>query len=95
MVSNIVGDLGALLGVAITPNGSMIASRMDGDLALLTKKILAQVAFEEEASFSTPADFKLLTLPNGYNILYVPEQEPNSQARGQQRLRVILLPSSI
>lgn len=95
MVSNIVGDLGALLGVAITPNGSMIASRIDGDLALLTKKILAQVAFEEEASFSTPADFKMLTLPNGYNILYVPEQEPNSQARGQQRLRVILLPSSI
>jgi hypothetical protein len=95
MVNSIVGDLGALLGVVITPNGSMIASRIDGDLALLTKRILAQVAFEEEASFSTPADIKLLTLPNGYNILYVPEQEPNSQARGKQRLRVILLPTSL
>jgi DNA-binding beta-propeller fold protein YncE len=95
MVNSIVGDLGALLGVVITPNGSMIASRIDGDLALLTKKILAQVAFDEDASFSTPADIKLLTLPSGYNILYVPEQEPNSQARGKQRLRVILLPTSL
>jgi hypothetical protein len=95
MVSNIVGDLGPLLGLVITPNGSLIASRMEGDLALLTKKIIAQVVFDEEASFSTPADIKLLTLANGYNILYVPEQEPNSQSRGQQRLRVVLLPASL
>ena len=53
------------------------------------------MTFEEEASFSTPGDIKMITLPNGYNILYVPEQEPNSQVHGKQRLRVILLPASI
>jgi hypothetical protein len=95
MINNVVGDLGALMGLTITPNGSLIAARLDGDLALVTKKILAQVGFYESASFSSPGDIKLHTLANGYNILYLPEQEPGSELPWKQRLRVILLPSGI
>jgi DNA-binding beta-propeller fold protein YncE len=95
MVSNVIGDLGPLMGVVIMPSGCLIASRIDGDLALINKRIMAQVGFYEDASFSSPCDIKLLTLRNGYNILYVPEQEPNSSDPWKQRLRVVLLPSGI
>jgi len=95
MVGSVVGDLGALQGVCITPNGSLIASRVDGDLALVTKKMLGQVGFYDSGSFSSPGDIKLLSLPNGYNVLYVPEQETFSTTPWRQRLRVILLPSAI
>jgi hypothetical protein len=95
MISNVIGDLGPLMGVIIMPSGCLIASRIDGDLALINKRIMATVGFEEEGSFSSPLDIKLLTLPNGYNILYVPEQEPNSSEPWKQRLRVVLLPTGI
>jgi DNA-binding beta-propeller fold protein YncE len=95
MVSNVIGGLGPLMGVVITPGGALIASRIDGDLALINKRIMAQVGFYEDASFSSPGDIKLLTLRNGYNILYVPEQEPNSDAPSMQRVRVVLLPTGI
>jgi DNA-binding beta-propeller fold protein YncE len=95
MVSNVIGDQGPLMGVVITPGACLIASRIDGDLVLINKRIMAQVGFYEDASFSSPCDIKLLTLGNGYNILYVPEQEPNSSDPWKQRLRVVLLPSGL
>jgi len=42
--------------------------------------------------FVTPADIKIHALPNGQNILYVPEEEPNANQEWKQRIRVILLP---
>jgi DNA-binding beta-propeller fold protein YncE len=95
LISNVIGDLGPLMGVIIMPSGCLIASRIDGDLALINKRIMATVGFEEDGSFSSPWDIKLLTLPNGYNILYVPEQEPNASEPWKQRLRVVLLPNGI
>lgn len=96
MVNMIAAELGPRMGLAITPNGTLLASGLDGDIVFLNRKVVsAALPFEQEASFSSPADMKMVTLPNGYNILYVPEQEPNSQNRGNQRLRVILLPTSI
>ncbi len=68
---------------------------LDGDLALVTKKILGQVSFYDSGSFSSPADIKLLSLPNDYNLLYVPEQETFATVPWKQRLRVVLLPSSL
>jgi hypothetical protein len=93
MVQNVVGDLGALMGVAITPKGTLIASRLDGDLSFMTKKVLDQVSFNEGGSFSSPGDFRMATHPGGYNLLYIPEQEPNAPDPWKQRLRVIVLPS--
>jgi hypothetical protein len=93
MVQNVVGDLGALMGVAITPKGTLIASRLDGDLSFMTKKVLDQVSFNESGSFSSPGDFRMVTHPAGYNLLYIPEQEPNAPDPWKQRLRVIVLPS--
>jgi DNA-binding beta-propeller fold protein YncE len=95
MISNVIGDLGPLMGVVIMPTGCLIASRIDGDLALINRRIMATVGFEEDGSFSSPWDIKLLTLPNGYNVLYVPEQEPNASEPWKQRLRVVLLPTGI
>ncbi|HEY7118411.1 MAG TPA: hypothetical protein VH475_17615, partial [Tepidisphaeraceae bacterium] len=95
MKNNAVGDQGALLGVAITPHGTMIASRLDGDLTMISPHVLDTVPFYESASFATPGDIKIHTLQNGNNILYVPEQEPNSLEKWKQRIRVILLPLSM
>ena len=93
MVQNVVGDLGALMGVAITPKGTLIASRLDGDLSFMTKKVQDQVSFNESGSFSSPGDFRMLSHPASYNLLYIPEQEPNAPDPWKQRLRVIVLPS--
>jgi hypothetical protein len=76
--------------------GTFIASRLDGDIIFMNK-IISRLTFldDEGLSFSTPADIKLHTLPNGDNILYVPESEPNANHEWKQRLRVLLLPSGI
>jgi hypothetical protein len=97
MVQNILGgaDLGPLMGVCITPKGSLIASRLDGELALMNEKVIDRVRFFEDGSFSSPAEVKLHILKDGYNVLYVPEQEPNATEPWKQRLRVILLPTKL
>jgi DNA-binding beta-propeller fold protein YncE len=93
--NNVLGDMGAIRGVTITPKGTLVISRDDGDLSLMTARTITQVAFPEDGSFSSPFEIKLHTLPNGNNVLYVPEQDPTSLQENQQRLRVILLPSAM
>jgi hypothetical protein len=99
MVANVVGGINPLEGLCITPGESLIMSRQqDGDIAYITKRRLAILGFlgyEEAIKFSTPADIKLLTLKNGHNILYIPEQDPESKQQNKQRLRVVLLPTSL
>jgi hypothetical protein len=94
-VNNVVGDVGALMGVAITPSGTLIASRLDGDLYFINRRKMDQVPFFENGLLSSPGDIKLVTMRNGNNLLYVPEQEPNATEPWKQRLRVILLPSGL
>jgi hypothetical protein len=108
-VQNIIGgmDLGPLLGVTITPvraqvqglnriGGTLIAARQDGEIVYMNKIISAmRMLDDDELVFSTPADIKIHPLPNGQNILYVPEEEPNANQEWKQRLRVILLPSGL
>jgi hypothetical protein len=98
-IENVAGGLNPLDGLAITPNGSLLMSRMyDGDLAFLTKKQLGQLrifAQPEDFRLASPSDIKLHTLDNGHNILYVPEQEAHAKQPWKQRLRVLLLPSRL
>jgi hypothetical protein len=98
-VGNVVGDLGPLDGLFITPAGSLVAARMhDGDVAFVTKRQLGILRFlghDEEFKLAHPADVKLHTLANGNNVLYVPEQEPDAKGPWKQRLRVVLLPSRL
>jgi hypothetical protein len=95
---NIMGGAGgALLGVTTTPSGNLIASQIYGELKYMEsgKRVLGTVAFEENAQFATPADFKLMTTAKGYQVLYIPEQEPNSIEAWTQRIRVVLLPTGL
>jgi DNA-binding beta-propeller fold protein YncE len=99
MVSNVVGDINPLDGLCITPGDSLITARsQDGDIALVTRSqlgVLNFLGYEEPLKLSSPGDIKLLTLSNGYNILYIPEQEPDAKEPWKQRLRVVLLPSRL
>ena len=61
-----------------------------GKYMLSSKRVLGDIAFEENAIFSTPADFKLMTTAKGYQVLFIPEQEPNSIDAWKQRVRVVL-----
>jgi hypothetical protein len=93
---NVLGDAGgALLGVTITPSGNLIASQVNGQLIYIGKRVQAEVEFTENGSFATPADIKMIKSYKGFNILYVPEQEPNSVDSWKQRLRVVLLPKAL
>jgi hypothetical protein len=99
MIENVIGAINPLEGLCITPNGGLIMSRQqDGDLALINKRqmgLLGFLGYEDPPRFATPADIKLLTLKNGHNILYLPEQDPDSKDQNKQRLRVILLPANL
>ena len=99
MIHNVIGAINPLEGLTITPGGSLVMSRqLDGDLAYITKRQQGRLGFlgyEEPPKFALPGDIKLLTLKNGNNILYLPEQDPESKEKNKQRLRVILLPSNL
>lgn len=108
MVENVVGDIGPLEGMIITPirqqvasgnrwGGTLLVSRAQGDLMFVTRKKLDSMQFlsEDQPVFSTPADMKLHTLPNGWNIIYVPETDPPSIDEGKQRVRVVLMPAGM
>jgi len=95
---NILGGVEApILGVVITPNKNLIASQIDGKLTIMLsgQKILSEVEFNQSGTFSTPADIKIHTSFNKFNILYIPEQDPNSDEAWKQRLRVIVLPKAL
>jgi hypothetical protein len=98
-VENVVGDINPLDGLCITPGESLVTARsQEGDIALMTKRqlsILNFQGFEEPLKLASPSDIKLLTLSNGNNILYIPEQEPEAKEPWKQRLRVVLLPSRL
>jgi DNA-binding beta-propeller fold protein YncE len=96
VAQNVLGDTGgALLGITITPSGNLIASQVNGPLVYIGKKVQSEIEFTENGSFSAPADIKLFTAYKGYNVLFVPEQEPNSVESWKQRLRVVLLPKAL
>jgi hypothetical protein len=87
---------GGQTAALIRARGTFVAARLDGDVVFMNK-IISRLTYVDEPNLtlSTPADIKLHTLPNGDNILYVPESEPNANQEWKQRLRVILLPSGI
>lgn len=95
---NILGGIGsALMGVTITPSGNLITSKLDGDLfyMLTGRSSMGKVGFYEDAAFSSPGEIRFMACPKGYNVLYVPEQEPNSVQAWKQRLRVVVLPTAL
>jgi hypothetical protein len=94
-VNNILGGEGPLMGLVITPKGGLVVSRQEGDLKLMNGKVLTNMFFNHDRQFASPMGLTLLTLPNGNNILYVPEQQPSSGQESTQRLRVVLLPSAL
>ncbi len=94
ILQNVAGALGPLTGLGIAPNKALYMSRQDGDIALITSRVMGQLRFvtEEQPVFKTPGDFRLLKLANGQVITYLPEQDPGPIDR-KQRLRVILMPA--
>lgn len=95
MINNAIGDVGPLMGVTITPRGTMIMSRIEGDLAFINQSKIAFIPFNSQFSFNSPGDIKMLNFRNGNNILYVPETDPASSESWKQRLWVILLPAAL
>lgn len=86
---------GALMGVTITPTGNLIAADVNGQLKFIGKRVQSEIEFTETGTFASPADIKLHTSSKGFNLLYVPEQEPNSTESWKQRLRVVMLPKAL
>lgn len=86
---------GALMGVTITPSGNLIAADINGQLKFIGKRIQSEIEFSETGTFASPGDIKLYTNSKGFNVLYVPEQEPNSAESWKQRLRVVMLPKAL
>jgi len=64
-------------------------------LKFIGKRVQSEIEFTETGSFASPADIKLHTSSKGFNLLYVPEQEPNSTESWKQRLRVVMLPKAL
>jgi hypothetical protein len=95
-VRNVIGDLGPLTGVGITGRGTCFMSRADGDLVMINRQKIDQLrfAYEDQPVFATPGAFVFHVLPTGETVCYLPEQEPGP-IDGKQRLRVILMPSSL
>jgi DNA-binding beta-propeller fold protein YncE len=85
-------DLGPSDGIALTPAGTVIVSRFQGDLVAIRKGGRPEpIPFEKP--FQSPSDIKLRTLADGSSILVVPEQEAWNAAAWSQCLRVVRLPA--
>jgi hypothetical protein len=86
--------VGTLDGLAITPAGTLIASRMDGDLIAIPAGGQPQPIelAPEPIAFAGPSDIKLSARPDGRLMLIVPEQEPAAAESWSQRLHVVHLP---
>jgi DNA-binding beta-propeller fold protein YncE len=79
-------------GIALTPAGTVIVSRFQGDLVAIRKGGPPEpIPFEKPFNF--PSDIKLRTLSDGTSILVVPEQEAWNAAPWSQSLRVVRLPA--
>ena len=85
-------DLGPSDGIAITPAGTVIVSRFQGDLVAIRKGgAPAPIPFEKPFNF--PSDIKLRTLADGTSILIVPEQEAWNGTAWGQNLRIVRFPA--
>lgn len=65
-------------GIAFTPAGSTIVSRMDGPLMICNKEFTAaqSLPLGLNTKLENPSDIKIHTLPDGTGLLAVPEQAP-------------------
>lgn len=95
MIENVIGDVGPLMGLCVTPRGTLLMSRVEGDLAFITQAKISFVPFNNQFSFNSPGDIRMIVFRNGKNVLYVPETDPASSESRKQRLWVILLPSGL
>lgn len=89
----VVSDLGALDGVVVTPAGTIIVSRIAGDLvAIRPGKKPQPLKLNPDTPLLFPSDIKLLAREDGTSLLFVPEQEPGGAKAWGQRVRVLRLP---
>jgi DNA-binding beta-propeller fold protein YncE len=92
----LASGLGSMDGIVITPRGSIIVSRMAGDLMVIPPGGSAvELAIDPPTKLVSPSDIKLLARPDGACFLAVPEQEMNAPEPWSQRVRVLRLPGEL
>ncbi len=86
--------VGTLDGLVVTPAGTLIASRMGGDLIAVPAGGEPQPIelAPEPLTFEGPSDIKLSQRADGRLMLIVPEQEPAAAESWSQRVHVVHLP---
>lgn len=88
-----VGGVGTMDGVAVTPAGTIVASRFSGDLVAIPLDRKARpVKLSPNTPLVAPADHRLRVLPDGSSLLAVPEQARTEPQPRRQRVRFIRLP---
>jgi sugar lactone lactonase YvrE len=85
-------DLGPCDGIALTPAGTVIVSRFQGDLVAIRKGGKPEPILVD-GPFKFPSDIKLHTLADGSSLLVVPEQEAWNATPWGQSLSLIRLPA--
>ncbi|MCC7145823.1 MAG: hypothetical protein IT443_05210 [Phycisphaeraceae bacterium] len=89
----VADGLAPLDGIAITPAGSIIASRMKGDLIIIPPSQSAKpLRLVPPTLFRSPSDIKLRPLSDGSCLLVVPEQDSQATKPWTQRIWIISLP---
>jgi hypothetical protein len=86
-----IKGVGKLDGIAFTPAGTTLVSRMSGDLFAFEKGFASGRKIPLGFELKSPSDIKLQVLPDGSSILAVPEQQPAGEPNAQ-RVRLIDLP---
>jgi DNA-binding beta-propeller fold protein YncE len=90
------GALGPCGGLAFTPGGSILISRLEGTLVLIRPGGSREDIFvdpDTKEKFDFPSDVKVLGLKDQSCIVVVPEQAGGNPTPWGQRLRVLKLPS--
>jgi len=87
-------ELGALLGFTVTPKGTIIASRSNGDMLMIHGRKDRVIKFKGHANFAflSPGQPAATLLPSGETLVVVPEMS-GGHGPWRQRLRTFVLPA--
>jgi hypothetical protein len=88
--------IGTMDGVAVTPAGTILASRFSGDVLVVPREGAPfPLPLEPDTPLVAPADHRVLVRADGTCLLAVPEQARTEKPAGKQRVRIVRLPAGM
>jgi hypothetical protein len=95
-LETVARETNSLSGLGVTPNGSVIAGRNEGDIVVWragSRARVRPVRFPDEIRFLLPGQIASTKLADGRVLVVVPELSGGGRGPWHQRLQVFTLPS--